>query len=63
VPSVLLAFAVAAVAALMTVMARTALGARRRGRGPLLAVVAGLLFPVTWIVWYVRDKSPLQRRA
>ena len=39
----------------------TALGARRRGAGPGLAVLAGLCFPVTWVVWYVRDEHPYER--
>jgi hypothetical protein len=36
----------------------TALGAHRRGLAIPLAAVAGLLFPVTWTVWYVRDERP-----
>jgi hypothetical protein len=36
----------------------TALGAHRRGLAIPLAAVTGLLFPVTWTVWYVRDERP-----
>jgi hypothetical protein len=36
----------------------TAMGARQRGVGLPLAVLAGLVFPVTWAVWYVRDERP-----
>ncbi|WP_418058578.1 hypothetical protein [Pimelobacter simplex] len=33
----------------------TAAGERRRSPRWDVAVVAGLFFPVTWAVWYVRD--------
>jgi hypothetical protein len=36
----------------------TASGARRRGVGTGLAALAGLGFPITWAVWYVRDEHP-----
>ena len=36
----------------------TALGAHRRGLAIPLAAVTGVLFPVTWTVWYVRDERP-----
>jgi hypothetical protein len=39
----------------------TALGAHQRGLATPLAVVAGLFFPVTWTVWYVRDEHPYRR--
>jgi hypothetical protein len=39
----------------------TASGARRRGAGAPLAVVAGVCFPVTWAVWYVVDEHPYRR--
>ena len=51
-----------AVAGLVTVWlglaALTAFGARRRGHawGPALA--SGLLFPVTWVMWYLTDAHP-----
>lgn len=34
-------------------MVLTAVGARQRG--DRLALFAGLFFPVTWAIWYVRD--------
>lgn len=39
----------------------TALGAHQRGRAASLAVLAGLFFPVTWTVWYLRDEHPYRR--
>ena len=39
----------------------TGLGAHRRGLAAPRAAVAGLFFPVTWTVWYVRDEHPYQR--
>lgn len=42
-------------------MILTGLGARRRGQALAPAAVAGLYFPVTWIVWYVRDEDPYRR--
>ena len=33
----------------------TAIGERRRGHAWVVAVVAGVFFPVTWVVWYLRD--------
>lgn len=35
----------------------TAVAARRRGIGLALAVLSGLVFPVTWAIWYVRDRQ------
>lgn len=26
-----------------------------------LAALAGILFPVTWIVWYLKDEHPYRR--
>jgi len=46
---------------LLLPFALTALGARRRGNGLLSAAVAGLFFPVTWTVWYLRDEHPYRR--
>lgn len=40
----------------------TATGARRRGAGYPLAALAGLCFPISWTVWYVRDQHPDRRR-
>jgi hypothetical protein len=39
----------------------TAIGSRRRGAGVPLATLAGFCFPVTWTVWYVRDRHPCLR--
>jgi hypothetical protein len=39
----------------------TGLGAHRRGVGLLPALVAGVFFPATWIVWYVLDEHPYSR--
>jgi hypothetical protein len=35
--------------------ALTASGSRRRGAGPWSAAIGGVFFPVTWVIWYVRD--------
>jgi hypothetical protein len=40
----------------------TGLGAVRRGMDALPALVAATFFPVTWVVWYVRDEHPYRRR-
>jgi threonine/homoserine/homoserine lactone efflux protein len=45
-------------ASVVALMALTAIGGRRRGRGLGLALVAGLFFPVTWAVWYLLDEHP-----
>ena len=45
-------------AVLLAIMVLTATGELRRGHGPVLALVAGLAFPVTWAVWYLRDEHP-----
>jgi hypothetical protein len=39
----------------------TVLGARRRGLALPRAVVAGVFFPITWTVWYLRDEHPYRR--
>ena len=41
----------------------TALGERERGGGVPVAVLAGLAFPLTWIIWYVLDEHPRDRAA
>ena len=56
--------AVVAVALPLPVL--TAIGAHERGRSIALAALAGVFFPVTWTVWYLRDEHPYQddkRRA
>jgi len=42
----------------LSLVVLTVLGERRRGGPWVLAVVAGCAFPVTWVVWYVRDVRP-----
>lgn len=39
-------------------MALTALGQHRRALVVPASIVAGLFFPVTWIVWYLHDERP-----
>lgn len=48
---------------LIAVMGLTTIGARRRGRGLMVALLAGLLFPIAWVVWYLRDERPYRRQA
>lgn len=51
--------ALAALAVVLgTPMVLTWLGQRRRGSGPVVALVASALFPVAWAVWYVVDERP-----
>lgn len=50
------AAALALGAVLLGCMALTAFGERRRGHGIALTVAAGIFFPVTWAVWYLRDE-------
>jgi hypothetical protein len=51
------------VSVLITIMGLTMVGARRRGRGLPLAALAGLMFPVTWTIWYLHDEHPFRRTA
>lgn len=39
----------------------TAVGAHRRGCRGALVVLAGVGYPVTWVVWYLRDQHPYSR--
>jgi hypothetical protein len=39
-------------------MVLTGMGESQRGARPLTVVVAALFFPITWMVWYVRDEHP-----
>lgn len=39
----------------------TGLGASRRGMDALPMLVAAVFFPVTWVVWYLRDEHPYRR--
>ena len=51
-------FVLVLASSVVAMMVLTAVGARRRGSAVLRAAVAGLVFPVTWTVWYVRDEHP-----
>jgi hypothetical protein len=51
---------VLAAAAVLSFAVLTGLGERRRGARPVVAVLAGLGFPVTWVVWYIRDEHPYE---
>lgn len=51
-------YVVAAVAAWALPVSLTSVGERRRGGGWVVTVVAGVFFPLTWAVWYVRDERP-----
>lgn len=44
-------------------MVLTAVGAHRRGDELVLAVLSGLVFPLTWIAWYVTDNRRAGRGA
>ncbi|NYD40604.1 hypothetical protein [Nocardioides panaciterrulae] len=58
---VLLVASAALVVAALGVL--TGAGARRRGNGWALAGASGLLFPVTWVLWYVRDRRAERLRS
>ena len=45
------------------VMVLTAIGAHRRGGHTATAVASGLCFPLTWVVWYLRDELRPAGRA
>ena len=59
----LVGVAVAVAAAVIAPVGLTMHGARRRGRGPLLAVAAGIALPFTWLTWYLLDQHPFRRTA
>ncbi len=48
-------------AVLLCLPVLTGLGERRRGARAPLAVLAGVFFPITWIVWYSKDELPGHR--
>jgi hypothetical protein len=48
---------------LLPLMILTATGERQRGHGALIALAAGLFFPITWGAWYLRDEHPYQPRG
>jgi hypothetical protein len=55
------AAALALGAVLLACMGLTAVGERRRGHSIALTVAAGVFFPITWAVWYLRDERPSRR--
>lgn len=55
---VMLAALVLVIVMLGVPMVLTWLGQRRRGSGPVVALVASVFFPVAWAVWYVVDERP-----
>jgi hypothetical protein len=59
--SVVAAVALVLCAVLLACMALTAVGQRRRGHGVAITVTAGIFFPVTWAVWYLRDERASRR--
>jgi hypothetical protein len=36
----------------------TGVGAHHRGQPLLLSVISGVVFPVTWVIRYLRDERP-----
>jgi MFS superfamily sulfate permease-like transporter len=50
----------AALLGLVALAVLTATGARRRGSSIPRAVLAGVLFPLTWIAWHVVDRDRYQ---
>jgi hypothetical protein len=59
--SVVAAAALVLGAVLLGCVTLTAVGQRRRGHGVALTVAAGIFFPVTWAVWYLRDERASNR--
>lgn len=51
-----------ALTAWLTLVVLTARGERRRSRRWSVAILAGLFFPVTWVVWYLRDEHHYRAR-
>lgn len=50
-------------AAPLALVVLTALGARKRGMRWPVAWLAGMVFPATWAVWYVRDGAHQSRTS
>jgi hypothetical protein len=48
--------------ALLALAVLTALGSLRRGARLPAAALSGLFFPVTWVLWYLRDVHPYAGR-
>jgi hypothetical protein len=56
-----LAFLVGPLGGLLVLLAvLTALGGARRGVNAPRALIGGLFFPVTWVVWYLTDTRRLR---
>ena len=47
----------------VVLMYLTSLGAHARGMRWVPACLVGLVFPVTWAVWYAHDELPRRSRA
>lgn len=45
-------------AGVLALMGLTSAGERRRGHGIVVALAAGIFFPITWVVWHLRDEQP-----
>jgi hypothetical protein len=41
----------------------TGTGEHRRGARAPVVLLAGLFFPLAWLVWYLRDERPYRRDA
>ncbi len=48
-------------AGLLWLAVLTGLGEHRRGASAPLVALAGLFFPITWLVWYLKDEQPFRR--
>ena len=46
---------------LLALAVLTAQGSMVRGLHPGRAMLTGMFFPVTWVVWYARDEHPWAR--
>jgi hypothetical protein len=55
--------AVVPVALALPLCLLTVLGGHRRGAGLPAAVLGGVVFPITWAIWYVRDEQPYRQSA
>ena len=49
---------VLAIGAVVGLAVLTTIGGHRRGERWIVAVPRGLIFPLTWIAWYVEDELP-----
>jgi len=48
-------------AVLLSLPVLTGLGEHRRGARAPVVLLGGLFFPITWLVWYLKDEKPLRR--